>query len=187
MPYEKKPEDIKLVKGCIDNDTRSQKELFDKYYSGMLAVCDRYSRNREDSRDILQEGFIKVFQNLGGFNFESSLGQWIKRIMVNTAIDRYRKMVREPYSVDIQEMYDLSSGEVDVLSKLTYKDLLSCIRELPDGYRTVFNLYVIEGFNHEEIAEKLGISSGTSKSQLHKARLHLQKILHNRLMINNEH
>ena len=140
----------------------------------MLAVCDRYFRERENARDALQEGFVKVFEKLDTFSKTSPLEAWIRRIMVNTCIDQYRKQVQEPYMKDIDEVYDLSGHEETALEKLQYKDLLDCVRELPDGYRTIFNLYVIEGYTHSEIGTMLDISEGTSKSQLHKAR-HLLK------------
>ncbi|MEX0968222.1 MAG: sigma-70 family RNA polymerase sigma factor [Bacteroidia bacterium] len=182
MPDERKQKDISLVEKCINGDVQSQKELFQLYYSKMLAICDRYAKDRDDAKDALQDGFIKVFENLHTFNFKSSLEHWIRRIMVNMSIDKYRKKVSEPFKVDVDKVYDLSIEE-EILTQLDYEDLLVCVQELPHGYQTVFNLYVIEGFSHQEIGEMLGISAGTSKSQLHKARHQLQEAIKQRLII----
>jgi RNA polymerase sigma factor (sigma-70 family) len=143
----------------------------------MLGVCLRYTKDSEEARDILQDGLIKVFQKLSQFSFSSPLEGWVRRIVVNTAIDRYRKNLAEPSAIDIEEAYDVASDETDALSDMSHDELLSCLQHMPAGYRMVFNMYVIEGFSHKEIAEALNITEGTSKSQLSKARGYLQRLV----------
>lgn len=183
MPHEHRKEDIQLVEGCLNGDPRCQQKLYKQYYGQLLAVCLRYCRNREEARDILQDGFVKIFQSLPKFNHESSLRYWMKRIMANTAIDHYRKAVKVPFIIEATEAYDLSSGIADVVSDLTHREMLELLHELPDGYRIVFNMYAVEGFSHKEIAEELGITVGTTKSQLYKARIALQQLVKNRMSI----
>jgi RNA polymerase sigma-70 factor (ECF subfamily) len=170
-------EEKKLVEDCLKGNSLAQQALFKKYYGVLLGVCLRYSNNRFEAKEILQEGFIKVFNSLPSFKFQGSLAGWIRRIMVNTAIDNYRKSSSEPITSDIPENVNCND---DVISALTHKDLLECVQLLPPGYKTVFNLFVIEGFNHKEIAEKLGIAEGTSKSQLAKAKEYLKYLISKR-------
>lgn len=155
-----------------------QKELFNRYASRMLGVCHRYARNSADAEDILQDAFIKVFDKIRQFKFEGSFEGWIRRIMVNTALKKYslRRYEKEMSGYEIKDR-DESGLEPSAYSHLTQKELLEMINQLPDGYRIIFNLYVIEGYQHEEIAAMLGIQAGTSRSQLVKARNLLQKQL----------
>lgn len=155
-----------------------QKELFNRYASRMLGVCHRYARNSSDAEDILQDAFIKVFDKIRQFKFEGSFEGWIRRIMVNTALKKYslRRYEKEMSGYEIKDR-DESGLEPSAYSHLTQKELLEMINQLPDGYRIIFNLYVIEGYQHEEIAALLGIQAGTSRSQLVKARNLLQKQL----------
>ncbi|HPD65956.1 MAG TPA: RNA polymerase sigma factor [Bacteroidia bacterium] len=169
-------EEFQLVQQCIKGNHLAQQKLFKKYYSLMLGVCLRYANNREDAKEILQEGFIKIFRHLETFKFEGTLISWMKKIMVNTAIDKYRKKITEPEQISLENTNESDPAE-DMLSRLTTEDLLNCINQLPLGYRTIFNLYVIEGYSHKEIGEKLGISEGTSKSQLFKAKQSLQEMI----------
>jgi RNA polymerase sigma factor (sigma-70 family) len=180
MSYEPRPEEAQLVKACLHGDSRAQRKLYEKYYGKMLGVCLRYTKDREEARDILQDGFVKIFQKLGQFSFSSPLEGWVRRIIVNTAIDRYRKNLAEPGSIDIETVYEVASEEHDALSDMSHEELLSCLQNLPAGYRMVFNMYVIEGFSHKEIAEALTITEGTSKSQLSKARAYLQRLIGNK-------
>jgi len=142
----------------------------------MLGVCHRYARNGGDAEDILQDAFIKVFAKIYQFKFEGSFEGWIRRIVVNTALKKYslRRYEKEVSGYEISDR-DESGMEPSAYAHLTEKELLDLINNLPDGYRLVFNLYVIEGYQHDEIAEMLGIQSGTSRSQLVKARTMLQK------------
>ena len=157
-----------LVAGCKQHSKVHQKALYQQYYRLMFGVCLRYTDNRDDAEDVLQEGFIKVFQHLKNFRGQGSLEGWIRRIMVHTSIEHYRKRSRY-FMVDIEHARDVELS-ADQLGHLTREELLVLIRALPAGYRTVFNLYVIEGYSHKEIAKMLKISEGTSKSQLSRAK-----------------
>jgi RNA polymerase sigma factor (sigma-70 family) len=168
-------DDRKLVEKCIKGNSLAQKELFQKYYALMMGICLRYAANRYEAKEILQDGYIKIFNSLPDFKFEGSLEGWLRRIMVNTAIDRYRKRISEPVTIEISE--NVQYREEYVMEKLDREDLLKAIQQLPFGYRTVFNMFVLEGFSHKDIAEKLGITEGTSKSQLAKAKETLKEIL----------
>lgn len=140
----------------------------------MFGICLRYAHDYPTAEDLLQEGFIKVFNKLDKFRFEGSFEGWMKRIFVNTAIEHYRKPSAHKFFVAIENAYDLNVSNL-APDNLRSNDLLRLIQKLPDGYRTVFNLYAIEGYNHREIGQKLGISEGTSKSQLARARATLKK------------
>ena len=165
-----------LIKGCIRENAACQKEVFNRFAGHMLGVCQRYARNTGDAEDILQDAFIKVFNKMGQFKFEGSFEGWIRRIVVNTALKKYSliRYDKEFTGYDISESQEGTSDPA-AYSHLTEKDLLVLINNLPDGYRLIFNLYVIEGYQHEEIAAMLGIQPGTSRSQLVKARTMLQK------------
>ncbi|MBT3301816.1 MAG: RNA polymerase sigma factor [Bacteroidetes bacterium] len=166
-------EDKKLIEACLKGDSLAQKRLFKKYYNLMFAICLRYTNDQDNAKEILQEGYIKVFNNIAKFKFEGNLSSWIKRIMINTAIDRYRKTVSEPDKIDLENNENIST-KADVYASLEKEDLLKCVQKLPNGYRTIFNMYVIEGYSHKDIARELGINEGTSKSQLFKAKQMLQ-------------
>ncbi|HTB99804.1 MAG TPA: sigma-70 family RNA polymerase sigma factor [Ferruginibacter sp.] len=165
-----------LIKACIKEDAASQKEVFDHYSGRMMAVCLRYARSSADAEDILQDAFIKVFDKMHQFKFEGSFEGWIRRIVVNTALKKYslRRYEKEVVGYEIKDK-DESSVEASAYSDLTAKELMDLINMLPSGYKLIFNLYVIEGYQHDEIAEMLGIQPGTSRSQLVKARNMLQK------------
>ena len=150
--------------------------LYEEYYSQMMGVCLRYSNHQEDALDILHEGFIKVFKNVSKYQPGTSLSAWIRRIMVNTAIDYYRKTIRRR-TEDIEEAYDLSNDEADAISQCSEQEILAAIQELSPAYRAVFNLYVIEGYSHREIAQSLDITESTSRSNLVKARMKLRDML----------
>ncbi|UAY52263.1 RNA polymerase sigma factor [Ferruginibacter albus] len=165
-----------LIKACIREDASSQKEVFNRFSGRMLGVCYRYARNAADAEDILQEAFIKVFNKLHQFKFEGSFEGWIRRIVVNTALKKYSvaRYEKEIVGYEVKDK-DESILEPSAYSHITQKELMDLINNLPDGYRIIFNLYVIEGYQHDEIAEMLGIQPGTSRSQLVKARTMLQK------------
>ena len=169
------PED-ELVQGCIDGGRKYQKLLYERYYGSMMVVCMRYTNDREEARDVLHEAFIKVFRNLKKFSRGTNLGAWIRRIMVNTAIDHYRKSAKRPALVEInQAVHEVDVH--DVVAEMGANEILGLVQRLSPAYRTVFNLYVIEGYSHKEIGKLLGISEGTSKSNLAKARAKLQKMI----------
>ncbi len=163
-----------LINGCIQEDRASQYALYKTYAGKMLAVCHRYARTDLEAEDILQEGFIKVFDNISKFRGNGSFEGWIRRIMVNTALKMYRKSSFKNETIGIAEDYDMPE-DATVLEKISQGELMKMVQGLPEGYRIVFNLYAIEGFSHAEIAETLGVNEGTSRSQLAKARKWLQK------------
>ncbi|MCX6287038.1 MAG: sigma-70 family RNA polymerase sigma factor [Bacteroidetes bacterium] len=162
---------------CLLNEPRGQEALYKAYSARMYGICLRYAGNRMEAEDILQEGFIKVFKNLSHLHSREALDAWIRRIMVNTAINYYTKQLKFQNEVSLK--YDSSDATIqeDALSKLSYNELLRILQGLPTGYRTVFNLYVIDGYSHREIGEMLGIAENTSKSQLWRAKASMKKIL----------
>lgn len=191
---ENKEELKELVDGCIRGKRKFQKRLFEKYYGKMMAICYRYAKDSDEAQDMVQNGFIKVFKKLDVYNFEGSLEGWIRRIMVNTAIDQIRKNKRNPFLIEdvdraqnVEEDVPFSTEEDEFYSKLKAKTAIKAISELSPAYRTVFNMYVIEGFTHKEIADYLGISEGTSKSNLAKAKQKLRAQLTLKFANLNEH
>lgn len=165
-----------IVNGCLKGDPKYQEVLYNTYAKKMYGVCLRYAPNEETAQDLLQEGFIKVFQNLAGFKGEGSFEGWVRRIMVNHSLEGLRKLSARAQHVDVEEMHEVLHDNIN-FSKYDMNYLLSKIQELAPGYRAVFNLYIIEGYQHNEIAEMLGISENTSKSQLSRARKLLQDSL----------
>lgn len=169
--------DKELIEHCLENDPRAQELLYKRFSRRMYGVCLRFARNTLEADDILQEGFIKVFSFLKDFRSDGSLEGWIRRTIVNTAINYYNSKQNEWKETTIEKAESYQSISEDTLDKISTADLLNLIHELPEGYRLVFNLYVIEGYNHQEIAEMLNISESTSKSQLSRARMALQQRL----------
>ncbi|MFC4262917.1 RNA polymerase sigma factor [Ferruginibacter yonginensis] len=169
--------DGEIIKGCIKGEAHCQRSLFNRYASSLLGVSQRYARNKEDAEDILQDAFVKIFKKIEQFKGDGSFEGWMRRIVVNTALKKYTvSRYTKEFSVDeIKENAMADVTDVPAFNHLGEKDLLALINNLPDGYRIIFNLYVIEGFQHDEIAEMLGIQPGTSRSQLVKARMLLQK------------
>lgn len=163
-----------LLEGCQRNDRKAQEQLYKTLAPRMLGVCMRYAKNTFEAEDMLQNGFTKIFQKISEYRSDGSFEGWIRRIMVNTAIEVYRKNQRMLEVVNIDEVNDTAQATFD-MSGLEAKDLLKMIQELSTGYRMVFNLYAIEGYTHKEIGEKLGISEGASKSQLSRARAILKE------------
>jgi RNA polymerase sigma factor (sigma-70 family) len=162
-----------MIKGCIRQDPQCQRMLFDKHAGKMMGVCLRYAQDNMEAEDMLQDAFIKVFQYIGQFKFEGSFEGWIRRIVVNTAI---RHLERKKMNFKEIEENSVHNPQVDAVaySHIGEEDLLKLISQLPEGYRMVFNLSVIEGYSHEEIGDMLHIQPGTSRSQLVKARKLLQ-------------
>jgi len=169
--------DREIVKLCIAGDRKAQEKLYNFYASKMKGVCLRYSRSIVESEDIFQDGFVKVFSNLKNYSGQGSFDGWVRRIMVNTAIDTYKKNLPFKNSSQFDEFIEDELKTVELPDELEEEDLLNILSNLPDGYRLVFNLYAIEGYSHKEIAERLNISENTSKSQLHRARKLIQQIL----------
>ena len=178
------PSESDLIQGCIDKDRKMQRLLYDTYAPKMYGVCLRYAGNENDANDILQEGFIKVYKNIAKFRREGSFEGWIRRIFVNTAIEHYRKKVKL-YNVTEAQENTIEDKELTPLDTLATKDILKIVDELSPGYKAVFNMHVIEGYSHKEIADVLGITEGTSKSQLARAKGVLRNLIETKLNRNN--
>jgi RNA polymerase sigma-70 factor (ECF subfamily) len=168
---------VEVFDQCLQNNPRGQEVLYRVYAPQMFGVCLRYAGNQMEADDIMQEGFIKVFRHLNQLNNPQALDGWIHRIMVNTAINYYSRQLKFQNEVSLKFEIEDATITADALSKLSYKEMLRVLQGLPAGYRTVFNLYVIDGYTHKEIADFLGISENTSKSQLLRAKASMRKIL----------
>jgi RNA polymerase sigma factor (sigma-70 family) len=169
--------DHELAHGCLKGNREAQKALFTLHAKKMMSVCLRYCNNREEAEDVLQDGFIKVFEKIHQWEGKGPLGGWIRTIMVNTALTHLRTHKNWQNTTDIQGAVQLENDEADALEQMNASDLMALISTLPLGYRTVFNLFAIEGFAHKEIAEQLGISENTSKTQFLKAKAWLKRSL----------
>lgn len=178
MAVSSRDEDLELLKGCLENDRRYQKQLYQKYFKQMFQICLSYSGDRAEAKDIMQDSFIKVFTNLEKFTPGNSLEGWIRRIVTNTAIDYYRKKKRLVFLDEFPDESDEDEGDTSLFQDITSDVILYYIKRLPDGARLVFNLFAVDGLKHKEIAEKLNITEGTSKSQYKRARNLLKKWLY---------
>jgi RNA polymerase sigma-70 factor (ECF subfamily) len=165
-----------FIQACILKESWALQRLYEAYYPVMYPTCLRYANNEDDALDILHDGFIKVFSNLEKYQAGTSLGAWIKRIMINTSIDYYRRESRRRTS-DLDNITEPYSEEPDIISKLSAEELLNSLQQLSPAYRSVFNMYIIEGYSHKELAEILGITESTSRSNLVKARNKLKEII----------
>ena len=168
--------DEQIVKGCIEKNAIAQKNLYEKFARKMMGVCLRYCDSTEEAEDVVQNGFISVFDNIESFKGTGSLEGWVRKIMVNTALTNIRKnkKLKQNIELDSVEFMIPSNSHSESLEA---KDLLKIIQTLPIGFKTVFNLYAIEGYSHKEIGDMLNISEGTSKSQYSRAKAHLQKLI----------
>lgn len=166
-----------LIKGCCENDIRCQKALYDKLHPKMLGICMRYAENRDEAQDMLQEGFIKVFKGIKTYKGEGSFVGWVRRIIVNTALEEIRRKKNNLKTLFEDESLMLVDYRESAEEQLQADDILKTIQSLPAGYRMVFNLFAIEGYSHDEIAQKLDISVNTSYSQYHRAKMLLQKLI----------
>lgn len=165
-----------LIRNCRKYDPVSQKKIYRHFYNYGMTICYRYAKNTEEAREILNDGFVKAFMKLDKYTSGSSFKGWLSRILVNTAIDSYRKKQTRPQTVDLVYAQHVETS-ANALEQLTAKDLMKLVQQLAPSYRMAFNLHVVEGYTHPEIAEKLGISEGTSKSNLAKARVKLKAML----------
>ena len=171
------------VEACALNSRESQKVLYSSFYGYAMAICDRYVNNQDDALEILNDGFLKIFKEIHHYkpaykDVISSFKGWLRKIMVYTAIDHFRKYQKHQLVASLDDVvYHVPSVSDDAINKLSYDEIIRAVQDISPGYRAVFNLFVIEEFSHEEIAGHLGISVGTSKSNLSKARRQLQKIL----------
>ncbi|MDX9751479.1 MAG: sigma-70 family RNA polymerase sigma factor [Flavobacteriales bacterium] len=169
--------DDELVQGCLRSDPVAQEALYQRFARKMMSICMRYAKSRDQAQDMLQDGFVKVFQKMDRYRADGPLGGWIARTMVNTALDHLRRDRPYDHSLDLTEAEYLHPEDSTVMSNMATDELLALVQALPDGYRAVFNLFAIEGYPHKEIAGMLGISENTSKSQFMKARAYLRKLL----------
>ena len=163
-----------LVDGCRKGNRKMQHELYQRFADRMFAICLRYAKGQQEAEDILQEAFIKVFDKIGTFRGEASLASWIKRIVINTALNSHRSKLYMYPMVDVESMHNMADQEF-TLSGYHFQDLIKLVQELPSGCRVIFNLFAVEGYSHKEIAGLLEISEGTSKSQFARARQLLQE------------
>lgn len=170
--------DDELIRGCIEGNRYAQKVLYDKYQALMFAICLRYTRNKEEAEDVLIEGFIKIFTKIKEFRNEGSFEGWLKRIMINTAINNFRYNSKKMYINIIDNGVDVRDDADIFKNNYSAEYLIKLIQQLPDGYRIVFNMYEIEGYTHKEIARELDISISTSKTQL----FHAKKLLRNKIL-----
>ncbi len=162
-----------FIAALARQDRGAQQQLYKEYYGKMMGICLRYAGSKDEALDLLHEGFIKVFQNIGRYSVGTSLTAWIRTVMVNTCIDFYRKAVRRRTD-DLDTVYTLHTDDPDVLSNLTEQEILVAVQTLSPAYRAVFNLYVLEGYSHKEIGDALDITESTSRSNLVKARIKLR-------------
>lgn len=165
-----------FIQACVRQESWAQRKLYEDNYSVMLPICNRYANNQDDALDIMHDAFIKVFKNMSKYNPGTSLSSWMKRIMINTAIDFYRKRKRRR-TEDLDTAYSVQSNDPDAISQIAAKEIIAALQLLTPAYRMVFNLYVIEGHSHKEVAKKLNITESTSRSNLVKARTKLKAIL----------
>ena len=172
-----------LIRSCIDGNRQSQSKLYEFFAPKMFAVCLRYSKNREEAEEILQEGFVQVFKSLKTFKYEGSFEGWIRKIMVHCCIKYFRTKSKMYPVINIESVNGEYLVNEDIVARLGKKELLRMIQTLPPAYRMIFNLYVFEGMKHREIAELLGISEGTSKSNFFDAKIILQRAVANSLKI----
>ena len=166
-----------LIDGCVAGKQSAQKLLYDTYSGKMMGVCMRYTSNYEEAQDVLQDALIKVFGKIHLYKKEGSFEGWIRRIVVNTALDHIRKNKKSRETVDADSVFYLLESNDFVLENLAAEDLLKILNTIPTGYKIVFNMYAIEGYSHKEIAEKMGFSVNTSKSQYSRAKAHLRNII----------
>ncbi len=165
-----------LIKACVQGNEKAQKQLYEKHSRVMFGICLRYSNSYEEAKDILQDGFVKVFTKMRQFGFQGSFEGWMKRIFVNTALEYYRSQKNHLFHDDVEVASGIAHHDYTI-DKISRKEILELIQAMPAGYRNVLNLFIIEGYSHAEIAEMLGINEGTSKSQLSRARVILQQAI----------
>ncbi len=165
-----------LIKGCLKQDRKCQKLLYKAFYGFSMGICLRYAGNRDEACEVMNQGFFKVFTHLDSYDTSRPFKAWLGKIMMNVSIDYYRANLKMAYTEDLEKAENISDGNL-VDKNLNYNDLLRMVQQLPQAYRTVFNLFAIEGYSHDEIAAMLNINAGTSKSNLHKARQKLKQMI----------
>jgi RNA polymerase sigma factor (sigma-70 family) len=165
-----------LIRGCIKQDRKCQKMLYKAFYGFSMSICLRYAGNRDEAAEVMNQGFFKVFTHIESYDMTRPFKAWLGKIMMNVSIDFYRANLKMAYTEDLESAEHISDGDM-VDKNLNYNDLLTMVQKLPQAYRTVFNLFAIEGYSHEEIGSMLNINVGTSKSNLHKARQKLKLMI----------
>jgi RNA polymerase sigma factor (sigma-70 family) len=167
---------IEIVNRCKQNDSKAQELLFNSYSKSLLGICCRYIKNRDDAEDVLQDSFIKIFLSVNQFRGEGNFEGWMKRITVNTALSFLKEKQKIRFET-ADKLYIVDEPEEEIEDDIKAEYILECLNELPMGYRTIFNLYLVEGFSHKEIADQLGIKEATSRSQYSKARQYLIELI----------
>jgi RNA polymerase sigma factor (sigma-70 family) len=165
-----------LIRGCIKQDRKCQKTLYKVFYGFSMSICLRYAGNRDDAAEVMNQGFFKVFTHIESYDMGRPFKAWLGKIMMNVSIDFYRANLKMAYTDDLDKAEHISDGDI-ADKNLHYNDLLAMVQRLPQAYRTVFNLFAIDGYSHDEIASMLNINAGTSKSNLHKARQKLKQMI----------
>jgi len=165
-----------LIRDCVKQDRKSQKMLYKAFYGFSMAICLRYAGNRDEAAEVMNQGFFKVFKNIDRYDADRPFKAWLGKIMMNVSIDYYRANLKMAYTEDLETVEHLSDGDYTD-KNLNYNDLLAMVQRLPQAYRTVFNLFAIDGYSHDEIGEMLNINAGTSKSNLFKARQKLKQMI----------
>lgn len=173
--------EAEIIQGCLDHKASAQSKLYDLYSRKMMAVCLRYTKSRHEAEDIFHEAFVKVFKNINTWKGGSFEG-WMRRIFVNTAINHYHQNRKYFDHVDSSYAESMLSSSETVLDEMSNQDLMEMVNQLPEGYKLIFNMHVVEGYNHNEIADMLHIAQGSSKSQLSKAKARLRKLINERLI-----
>lgn len=166
-----------LVEACIRNERTAQRQLYEMFAGKFYAIAVRYMKDEDDAADVMQDAFVKIFKYINTFRFDCPFEAWARRILINTALKALQKKKRQGYQIDAEEMTNQLSEKATDISNMALEELMGLIHELPDGCQTIFNLYAIEGYKHHEIADLLGISEGTSKSQYSRAKQILQQKL----------
>jgi len=167
---------VEIISRCKQNDSKAQELLFNSYSKSLLGICCRYIKNRDDAEDVLQDSFIKIFLNVNQYRGEGNFEGWMKRITVNTALSFLKEKQKIRFET-ADKLYIVDEPETEVDNDIKAEYILECLNELPMGYRTIFNLYLVEGFSHKEIADQLGIKEATSRSQYSKARQYLIELI----------
>jgi RNA polymerase sigma factor (sigma-70 family) len=171
-------EDEEILKGCKNDDRKAQEQLYKKYAPVLLGILCRYSRNKQEAEDLLQEGFVKIFRNIDQYREEGTLLAWMRKIMINTALRYYQSTIEESKNIRLKDSMERKLADIDTnVISYSAEEVMKVLQLLPEGFRIVFNMYAIEGYRHKDIAKKLGISVSTSKSQYARARKFLRKIL----------
>lgn len=166
-----------LIKRCQQNDPIAQQKLYESYAPKMFGICCRYAIDRDTAQDMLHDGFITVFAKIGTFRDEGSFEGWLRRVFVNTALGHLRKHTALDNADHVDTVKTFDNSEISVVESMEARDIISYISQLPDGYRAVLNMFAVEGYSHKEIAETLGISEGTSRSQYARAKNYLHRLL----------